>query len=385
MSGFGGRGTSAPEQDDTTASASPKADTPYRFRVADSDESLPHLIRTDFDVLLAEDRIDYRACRQPPDRWMAHINAHRSPKGYEQEGDAEPEPVFFVASIIWSLLLSMLWWLVRQGHKPDLISGLTIAAVIGTFLIGSLGLLSWIGTAKDFKKRGVPEDQAEWYAARGFIKYILLPPVSLYLSFKEVVAWRAWKKAGRRWSALPWTEELAIWRVVESFRKEMDIHTAFRERIKERGIALRKEARQVREHGSGLVQKASNEEQPDLAGHYRITGEAERKRANELDQEADRLKGLEQKADDRLVELTILTSAYKELQLSRSRLRAADALVPTTAALELQEKLRQTHLALCALEREEKPVKAPVDPLSQDEDARLSAEIERVAEQKGVR
>lgn len=357
---------------------------PYRngIRVAPEEpaEPLPDFLTIRFDELVARDRADWEANVRPPTGWQDHVAKHFEKKDdgwHRRTRIANPSYRPFLLSLCLIPLLGIVWlgaYLYFLKYEPGFLPTRSASAACGIAL-----LIATFIAAKG-------TDNPAWA-----LKHIGVPPLSLYLTFRELLAWRAWRAHGKRWQYGDWSQTDAVNRIAMRFRSDQiaecdrllhDLRTRERqlcEEAKEAGLRMRGFATERDRLGPGQEIHAEQ-----LSRSIQLTQE----RADALSAKAGRLKALGDEVGVRIASLRTALEAYVALQCSRLRLRETNSLDESG-----MEDLRQ--LALVREEyRQVQNLLAQVESIIQGTATRtigasnedeLTARIHEAAARTGVR
>ncbi len=353
--------------------------SPYRAGVrvepaAEPMEPLPDFLTVRYDELVTRDRVAWEKVFKPPKWWVKHVARHIDGGSYETMRHAiKPRIEPFFKSVVWTANVITLWIGVHaftsgdQRHDPVRAATMACAILIG------VGML--ICCLNGF-----------WWS----VKHVGLPPASLYLTFKEVVAWLMWRKGGKRWTTDEWQSEASAARIAQFFREEtLDRH--HRDlcdlRARERMCRSESERAQTRIRDYERERDRLKAEDAIIRGQLVRSIAVERERADALNAKADRLAALASDGEKRLEALTRAVATYETLQKSRQQLREAKSLdADETADLQQQEIVREEHLRLRKILRQVEAVfrGAPARTTATDEDE-LSARIREASERTAAR
>ncbi len=337
--------------------------TGVRVVIDEPAEPLPDFLTKRLDDLVAARKRVWERNRVPPNWWMRHVDRHVRDFDPEKRS-ADPCPTFFVASAAWNLSL----WLLHLGIRSHVSGGpLLGAAAYAHLWCGGIILAATLGLARF---------NGLWWA----IKHVGLPPVSLWLTFKEVVAWALFYHGGKRWRdpvKHPWDEDRAAHHISEDF---LETHFSWQRnvlrRLKDEEVPYRCEIASTQERI-----KRYAEERARLAPEMAHLGDQltrsillEERRVEMLTVRADRLSDSAKALEECLETVQRHVRTYETLQDSRQRLRRAGALADddTNDLLQL-DLLRRAYLDLRRAAREAEAVLLTTDArVAPDEQAALA-------------
>ncbi len=321
-------------------------DAPYRTGVRvnldEPTEPLPNFLTRRLDDLVAERKRAWERDKVPPDWWMCHVDRHVRDFDPEKRA-AAPSPNFFFASAAWSLVLWFLHLVIRS-HASNNPGGWAVAYAPlwcgGIVLAVTLLLARFNGL---------------WWA----IKHVALPPVSLWLTFKELVAWMLFFHGGKRWRdpvKHPWDEDRAAHAISQDF---LETHLSA-----QRSVLRTLKNEETSCHGTitsaqeRIRRYAEEREQltPEMAHLDDQLARSillEERAVEMLTLRADRLGSSAKALEARLEAVLRHLRTYETLQDSRQRLRRAGALADgDTNDLWQLDLLRRAYLDLCRAARE---------------------------------
>ncbi len=362
------------------------AAAPYRngVRVQPDEpmEPLPDFLTVRYDELVTRDQADWEAHVKPPEWWVRHVKRHTLERGssgyyggYLERRILAPDATPFRRSLLWTVSLGVTWVISYAIAKPMQGINPALAAAL------ACGIATGIATIVTMTGKGDPL----WS-----FKHVSLPPLSLYLTLKERVAWGHWRTSGKRWSFADWSTKMAIERLATAFREDtLQRHAKDLMDLRARETKCRSEAENAR-----LRIEAYASQRKTLAPNNAIIGEqltrsikVETDRAAMLISKAERLAALAADGEQHLEALKQAVDTYESLQYSRQELREAKSLdQDDTNDLTQQEIVREEHLKLREILRRVEAVfhGAPARTTATDEDE-LSARIREASERTAAR
>lgn len=356
-------------------------DLPFRTGVRAAQEGaavpLPAFLIVRFDELIQRKKQHWEAYGKTPRWWLEHLEQHVitcQPHLVENKAGLQPEAwPFFVSSLWWLAVLGVWSHIVTTSTGPfprmfyALYPGvplaLTVVTIISAHHEGS----------RDFRANS---DNGPTVAVH-CVKWLLIPPVSLWLGAKEFVAWIFWRLNGRRWTFLSWSVQRAIEEEVwifkwDSIRALSLAVVGMRNRISLIGderLAMQVRLDALRARVKELeAQPNAAEQAKEEAGRVQV-------RVETLAAQAEQLRELADEAENRIKALEGQTKIYQAFQESRENLRAGRALLPNdNTDLEQRTFVRDAYVAAAqAVQRME----APFDP-ARGEDAADERSDDRV-------
>ncbi len=357
--------------------------TAYRTNVRADPDGLarcPPLLTHRYRDLLQARELDWRS-RQPPPWWVRHLERHvvtEAPATVFREANLQPDVRPFIASVIWTIVLVGIW-ASAQSAPPTLESAQQ--GLLRCLLMASLPALATYLVSRDGyggELRSSAHDRLT--VGVWILKYVLLPPVSLWLTFKEFVAWLMWMAQGKRWTYRPWDAERAMAEELRTFQE-----TCLRPRqraldaVVERFRTLRGQVREARErarHQRTQAGQARGGIQAILAQQLDAAATFEDAKAEAFDQEAARLETRIDRMQDALRTANLAYTTYAQLLEDRLKLEKTGSLPPHDQTdVQQQAILRTAYLALLDTFEEAEAISEPraEHVIQDDEPAPLAA------------
>ncbi len=364
-----------------------KTASPYRSKVRvepaeESTEPLPDFLTVRYDELVTHDQADWEAHVKPPEWWVRHVKRHtlvRSQSGYYggylERRILTPDATPFRRSLLWTFSLGAIGIIAyaitkpHHGYDPVRTAALTCGIAKGIVMLIAM----------------IEKEDLLWS-----FKHVSLPPLSLYLTFKEVVAWNRWRTSGKRWSFANWSAQTAIERIATAFREDtLQRHARDLADLRAREAKCRSEADNARRRIETYASQRDRLAPKDaIIGEQLVRSiEVEATRAEMLMGKADRLATLGTDGEQHLEALKQAIDTYENLQKSRQELREAKSLdQDDTNDLTQQKIARDEHLKLRAILRQVEAVfqGPPARTTATDEDE-LSAQIREAAARTATR
>ncbi len=328
--------------------------TAYRTNVCADPDGLsrcPPLLTCRFRDLLQAGERDWQD-KQPPAWWVRHLERHvvtAAPANVLDQARLRPDARPFIASVIWCICLITMWASAQptvptlESMQNGLIRCLALAS-IPAFVVYVVSRDGYGG-----ELRSSAHDRLTVWL--WILKYVLLPPVSLWLTYKELVAWLLWTVQGKRWVFTPWDAERAMMNELRIFREtHLDPKRRVLEATIERFRSLRKQVREARERARNqrtLADQARGGLQAILAQQLDAAAAFEDAKAEALDGEATRLEAPIDRMEDALRNAHLAHTTYADLLKDRLALEATGSLPPHDQTdVQQQAILRTAYLAL---------------------------------------
>ncbi len=356
-----------------------KRTSPYRegVRIEPTEapnEPLPDFLTVRYDDLVEREKIEWEATFKPPKWWVKHVSRHVDVGPDDVMRRAiEPRTEPFRNSLVWTAIVIAFWIGIHtvisgdQRHDPVRTANMACGVLLG---VGTL-----ICSLNGF-----------WWS----IKHVGLPPMSLYLTFKEVVAWNLWSRVGKRWKAEDWDEQCSVERVANTFRNTtIAQHAKDLATLRVREGTCREEVSRARDRidsGERLRDRLDTEDTINR-GQLARSIAMERERADALGAKADRLGALARDGGRHLEALERAISTYVSVQKSRLWLRKGNSLAADeTSDLVQQEAVRDEHLKLRAILRQVEAVfQGPPARTTATGEDELTAQIREASERTAAR